>query len=332
MKILVIQLYRIGDALLTTPAAKELKKNFPEATVDFLAENPTAEILKGNPHIDQVIVYDKKSPWRFIRQIRAQKYDWVIDFLGTPRSAVLTALSGASIRAGLARVFHRWAYNHPLPDPKGAFYVAEEKIRLLEPLGVRFHGDLSAEIIIPEESKAFARDFFSKNPISRPQIVLSPVSRRHFNRWPLDRYAALADRLISDLGASVLIVWGPGEKENADQIASKMKQKPLIAPKTNNLIDLAALIKGADLFIGNDNGIKHISAALGVRTFTIYGPHSPISWTFPDPKRHRFIQKFCPCREESKNEHLCQSLQCLNSISADEVFEQAGDFLRNLVQ
>ena len=118
MKILVIQLYRIGDALLTTPAVKELKKNFPEAIVDFLAENPAAEILKGNPHIDHVIVYDKKSPWRFIRQIRAQKYDWVIDFLGTPRSAVLTALSGARLKAGLARVFHRWAYNHPLTDPK----------------------------------------------------------------------------------------------------------------------------------------------------------------------------------------------------------------------
>lgn len=332
MKILVIQLYRIGDALLTTPAVKELKKNFPEATVDFLAENPAAEILKGNPHIDHLIVYDKKSPWRFIRQIRAQKYDWVIDFLGTPRSAVLTALSGARLKAGLARVFHRWAYNHPLTDPKGEFYVAEEKIRLLEPLGVRFHGDLSAEIRIPEESKAFARDFLSKNRISRLRIVLSPVSRRHFNRWPLSRFAAVADRLISDLGASVLIVWGPGEKENADQIASAMKQKPLIAPKTGNLMDLAALIEGANLFIGNDNGVKHIAAALGVPTFTIYGPHSPVSWTFPDPKSHRFIQKSCPCLEESKNEHLCQSLSCLNSISADEVFEQVSDFLTNLIQ
>ncbi len=329
---MVIQLYRIGDALLTTPAVKELKKNFPEATVDFLAENPAAEVLKGNPDIDHLIVYDKKHPWRLIRQIRAQKYDWVIDFLGTPRSAVLTALSGASLRAGLARVFHHWAYNHPLPDPKGSFYVAEEKIRLLEPLGVKFHGNLSAEIKIPNESKAFARDFFSKNPISRPRIVLSPVSRRHFNRWPLNRYAALADRLISDLGASILIVWGPGEKENADQVAAAMKHKPLIAPPTGNLMDLAALIEGADLFIGNDNGVKHISAALEVATFTIYGPHSPVSWTFPDPKRHRFIQKSCPCREESKNEHLCQSLSCLNSISADEVFGEVRDFLTNLVQ
>lgn len=327
LKILAIQLYRIGDALLTLPAVKELKKNFPQATIDFLAQNPAAEILKGNPAIDQLIVYDPKRPWHFIGHVRAQKYDWVIDFLGTPRTAVLTALSGATVRAGLSRVFHRWAYNRPLPDPQGSFYIAEEKIRLLAPLGVKFHGDLNAEINIPDASKAFARDFFSSHPPARPRIVLSPVSRRHFNRWPLDRYAALADRLIAELKASVFIAWGPGEKENAEIVSSLMKEKPLIAPQTKHLMDLAALLEHADLFIGNDNGVKHIAASLQVPTFTIYGPHSPVSWTFPDPARHRFIQKTCPCYEESKNEHLCRDTSCLHSISADEVFERAKDFL-----
>ncbi len=331
-KILVIQLYRIGDALLTLPTVKELKKKFPQAAVDFLAENPAAEILQGNPSIHRLIVYDKKRAWHFMREIRAQKYDWVIDFLGTPRTAVLTALSGAKVRAGLSRVFHRWAYNYPLTDPQGSFYVAEEKIRLLQPLGIEFHGDVRAEIKIPETSKAFARDFFSQNQIRSPKIILSPVSRRHFNRWPLEKYASLADRLIMELKASILIPWGPGEKEEATQVMSLMKEKPLLAPSTRNLMDLAAFMEGANLFIGNDNGVKHIAAALKVPTFTIYGPHSPVSWTFPDPARHRFIQKSCPCREEAKNEHLCREVSCLNSISSDEVFKHVKDFLTNLIQ
>ncbi len=332
MKILVIQLYRIGDALLTLPAVKELKKNFPEATVDFLAENPAAEILRGHPAIDRLILYDKKRAWTLIKEVRAQKYDWVIDFLGTPRTAVLTALSGAKVRAGLSRVFHRWAYNYPLPDLQTPFYAAEEKIRLLKPLGVQFHGDLKAEIKIPEESRTQAQNFFSRHPFPRPRIILSPVSRRHFNRWPLNHYAALADRLILELKASILIPWGPGEKEAAEGVATLMREKPLLGPPTKSLMDLAALMEGANLFIGNDNGVKHIAASLGLATLTIYGPHSPTSWTFPDPTRHRFIQKSCPCREESKNEHLCRDVSCLRSISSDEVFERAKDFLKNLVQ
>ncbi|MCR4294147.1 MAG: glycosyltransferase family 9 protein, partial [Elusimicrobia bacterium] len=101
--ILVVQLRRLGDVILTTPALEALKRKYPDARLDFLVEAPGAEAVAGHPAIDQVLIYDANSPWSALDwafKIRARRYDWVIDFLANPRTALLTALSGAKVKAG----------------------------------------------------------------------------------------------------------------------------------------------------------------------------------------------------------------------------------------
>ena len=108
--ILVLQLRRIGDVILTTPAVAALKKRFPEAAIDFLVEKPGAEVLAGNPHIRKIQVYEAIN-WRQalseMSRVRRARYDWVIDFMGNPRTALLTFLSGAGVKAGPARLITR---------------------------------------------------------------------------------------------------------------------------------------------------------------------------------------------------------------------------------
>ena len=87
-KIHVIQLRRIGDVLLTTPAVEVLKANFPDAKLHFLVERPCHEVLNGNPFIDEVLVYERDKPLKWIREVRKRRYDLVVDFLSNPRSAV----------------------------------------------------------------------------------------------------------------------------------------------------------------------------------------------------------------------------------------------------
>src|SRR3954469_1183190 len=94
--ILVIQLRRLGDVLVTTPAVEALRLAYPKAKIDFLVEKPGDQLLSGNPNLDVVVLYDTARPWAMIREVRRRRYDWVIDFLGTPRSAIVTALSGAN--------------------------------------------------------------------------------------------------------------------------------------------------------------------------------------------------------------------------------------------
>src|SRR5262245_27329057 len=100
--ILVIQLRRLGDVILTTPALEALKKRYPKAKLDFLVEAPGAEAVAGHPAIDETLVYDAEGPLEALvwaLKIRARGYDWVIDFLANPRTALLTALSGAEVKA-----------------------------------------------------------------------------------------------------------------------------------------------------------------------------------------------------------------------------------------
>ena len=137
--ILVIQLRRLGDVILTTPALDALKKKFPDAKLDFLVEKPGAEAVAGNPAIDETLVYDAEGPlgalsWAF--KIRARRYDWVIDFLANPRTALIAALSGAAVKAGPAHVARRWAYNVKMIQSTETCYAALEKVRWLSALGV----------------------------------------------------------------------------------------------------------------------------------------------------------------------------------------------------
>ena len=107
--------------------------------LDFLVEAPGAEAVAGHPAIDEVLVYDAKGPWEALRwalKVRARRYDWVIDFLANPRSALLTAMSGAAIKAGPAHVSRRWAYNRLMTQSPQACYAALEKVRWLAAVGI----------------------------------------------------------------------------------------------------------------------------------------------------------------------------------------------------
>ena len=136
-KILVVMLRRIGDVILTIPPVKALRKRFPNAKIDFLVEAPCHEVLAWNTDISRIHVYSK-GPLNYVKwilRVRRERYDWVIDFMGNPRTAMLTFSSGAALRAGPAHVSHRWAYSLPLIQPSEICYSALEKIRMLKGTG-----------------------------------------------------------------------------------------------------------------------------------------------------------------------------------------------------
>ena len=132
MRILIVQLRRVGDILLTTPVAPYLRQAIPGASVDFLCEPMGKTVLETNPHLSNVLIYDRKHALREIARVRSRKYDAVLDFLNNPRSAHLTAASGARWRVGFKNGF--WGsvcYNVAAPVPKEPEYVPSRKLRLV---------------------------------------------------------------------------------------------------------------------------------------------------------------------------------------------------------
>jgi ADP-heptose:LPS heptosyltransferase len=320
-KILVIQLRRIGDVILTTPALAALRRRFPEATIDFLVEAPGAEALADNPNISEVLVYRAGGllDWLgWIRMIRRRRYDWVIDYMGNPRSAFITFFSAAALRAGPSHVGHRWAYNHPLVQSDKTCYAGLEKMKVLRTLGIESGGaDFMPKVYFPAE------------PAQANRIGLAPASRKVTRRWPAASYAALGRLLRERHGCRLLVFWGPGEKELAEEVARGIGEGAEITPETTTLQAAARLMAGCRLIITNCSGSKHLASALGVPTLTIHGSSDPASWTPPHPSHLAVRLEQLHCIGCQLND-CPYGLECMKQLSPETVCAAADSLLAGL--
>lgn len=315
-RILVIQLRRIGDAILAAPALALLRRRFPQAKLDFLVEPPAAEALEGNPDC-RVVVYDPKSlreQANWLLRLRAEGYDWCVDYLGNPRSALLTLATGASLRAGPAHVFHKWAYNRLLGQSSTTHYGALEKIRVLRHLGVDIEG----------------ADFMPKLHLAkrgRPEnlVGIVPASRRETRRWPSASFAALGQLIRKKYGAGILVFWGPGEKALAEEVARGVGEGAEITPETKSLQAAADLMVRCRLIVTCCNGPKHLAVGLGVPTVTVHQSSDPASWNPPHPRHLAVRRGDLPCIGCGLND-CPYNLEC-RELSPEAVFAACARLL-----
>lgn len=296
-----------------------LKKCYPDAAIDFLVEAPSDQALRGNPHIDSIEVYRSQNALdylRWIARVRAKRYDWVVDFMGNPRSAILTAASGARVKAGPAHVGHCWAYNTPLTQSDTTHYAGQEKIRVLKSLGVS------------DPDAAFLPKLYFNETTVKPgnRVGLVPASRRVTRRWPAASYAQLGKLLREKYGCEITVFWGPGERALAEEVAAGIGEGAAVSEETRDIQALAGLISGCRLVVTNCNGPKHIAVALGVPTVTIHGSSDPVSWNPPSPKHLVAREEQLPCIGCNLNDCPIQ-LQCMTQLSPKKVFESASRLL-----
>ena len=302
--ILAVQLRRIGDVILTTPALSALRRRYPGARLDFLVEKPSVECVAGLA--DEVLVYDPKAALRMIRAVRAREYDLVVDFMGNPRTAILTAFSGAALRAGPAHVFHRWAYNIKLPQSKETHYAAREKIRMLAPLGVP--DEPAAVPLVP----AFASEGRPEN-----RVGFFPASRKVTRAYPARHWVTLGKLIREKYGCGITVFWGPGERELADTVAKEIGDGASISEETTSLRDLAHELSHCKLVVTNCAGPKHVAVAAGVPTLTIHSSSDPVAWT---PASHLSVRRDeLHCIGCRKNE-CPYALECLEGLEPMRVF------------
>ncbi|MDD5304457.1 MAG: glycosyltransferase family 9 protein [Elusimicrobia bacterium] len=317
--ILVVQLRRLGDVILTTPALEALKKKYPDAKLDFLVEAPGAEAVAGHPAIDEVLVYDAAGPLDALRwalKIRARRYDWVVDFLANPRTALLTALSGAKVKAGPAHVARRWAYNVRMVQSPQACYAALEKVRWLAALGIS-----------PDDAPQLPRLYLAARPQSLHNVVgLVPPSRKETRRWPAPSYARLGRLLRDKHGCTLKVFWGPGEKDLADEVVRGIGEGARAIDETRSISDLARELAACRVVVGNCAGPKHLALALGVPTVTIHGSSDPVAWTPVHPD-HRFVrleELHCiGCRSND----CPYNLECMRQLPAERVLPAVEQLL-----
>ncbi len=286
-RILIIRLSAIGDVVRVLPALHALRDRYPNAQIDWAVENKSVDIISGHPEIDQVLVFHRSHDFRagvrafraFCRTVRDNRYDIVLDFHGILKSGLITRASRALERYGFAR---------PRSQECSAFFTnrrvklvsrqmnrIEENLVLVKALGAKRH-TLDVVIQVPEDIQDHIDAYFEETFHGAKRLVAmhAPVDRRE-KQWPLENYAALADRLLADGRFEVLLTYGPGQVDVARKVAGLAWRNPTVAPETPDLKHYAWFVGRTDLFVGGDTGPMHIASAMGTPVVALFGGTDP---------------------------------------------------------
>jgi lipopolysaccharide heptosyltransferase III len=332
--VLVIRHRAGGDLLLTTPALRALRAGLPDARIDVVAARGLGSLLAGNPDVDRVIEFDRRSllsQAALYARLARGGYDLVIDLVSNPRTAFMTRLTRAPLRAGYDIAGRGRAYNVKVPrEPAGSDgrpvlrYAPESALDVVRALGfpprdrgLRF--EVSGEA--RERIDAWLRE--SEAGDSRPRVACLPIGSWPAKTWAPERFALAMDQLAET--ADVIWLWGPGERERVEAARARMRRPSRLAPATD-WQGLGALLSRCALLVGNDSGPKHVAVALGVPTVTVYGPTNPKTWHPPGGPHAAVFAEGLDCL--FCNANRCplpgdRHMRCMHDVSVERVVEAA---------
>lgn len=326
-KILLIQLKRAGDVLVTTPVVPALQQIFPQAQIDWLVDRPFAPLLENNPHLHRVFPYDRQKPWKTVRALRAERYDWIIDFQSSPRSILAGLFAGAKVRAGYRVTFWGHFLNHAMKRPGQGLLATEGKMNLIRTLAPELGAAGDRNVSLTAAERSWAAKTMKQPEGERTAVGLIPTHRRSSRRWEKSSFVELG-KLLSSRGMPVWLFWGPGEEGYVADIQRQIPKSHMIP--NASLREMASLLERCRLVVTNDNGPMHLAVAVGVPTVTVYGPTDPQSWNPGGPK-HRVVQAtHVPCL--GCNLNVCPfGHECMTEVTPQHMMKQVDDLLEKVL-
>lgn len=337
-RILVIRLDRIGDVVLSTPVLQALREAFPSAHLAMMVRPACRELVEGNPHLNEVLVYDKDrigrgwlSGLRFALGLRRYRFDAALVLHPTVRSHLLVWLAGIPVRIGYGRKAG-WLLTHRLAHRKqeGAKSEAEYALEMLRVLGIDPPAPRPFVPVHPESTHRVA-EWLSGAGIEPQEtlVAVHPAASARSKRWSPERFAEVADRLIEEGRVRVILVGGAGDSAQVAAVERLMRHRPVNAAGALSLGELAALLSRCRLLIANDSGPVHIAAAVGTPVVAIFGRNQPglgaTRWG-PVGAGHVVLQKDVGC-PTCLAERCRIDFLCLSTLQADEVYQAAVSVL-----
>ncbi len=320
--ILIIQLRRLGDVLMITPAIRALRLAYPNARIDVLTERPSQQLLENNPYITEIISVPAKRTLRenfaLTLRLRKKHYDLAIDFNGLPSSAILSKISGSKHTLGINHRGRGLLYSLRIPFPASK-YSAQNKIDMLSSLGIST-SQCGLDFFVSQQDKQWAKQTLSALGVQDTDflVTLSPVSRQPYKVWPAQNFAAVADYLVKKFGARILFVFGPGEECFVNDVKKHMHTNALSTDyPMPSLGQTKALFEHAKLHIGNDNGPAHFAIAAGIAVITIFGEPKSENWTPPNNPKVCALEHNPGCKNNCTYPNC--KLECLTGTSAEAV-------------
>jgi len=349
-KILVINLFGIGDVLFSTPLLKAIKKKYPEAAITYMCNRRTEGILKNDSNIFNIYVFEKdefrllweeskikclNKIYSLIKKIGEDKYNVLVDMsLGYIYSLFLSIFAAIPKRIGFNYRNRGRFLTHKVDiDAFDNKHVIEYYLDLGKPLGLDSQ-DKKMSISVKKEDSLWADNFLKESGIAKDDKVCGIIpgcgaswgKDASYRRWSTWKFAEVADHISKRYGYKILIFGDSKELPLCSKVQSEMKTSAVQACGKTTLGQFAALLDRCGLVITNDGGPLHMAIALKKKTVSIFGPvNERVYGPYPSSDRYVTITSDEPCRPCYKNFKYvkCDTLNCLKNIKPDKVIKAA---------
>jgi predicted lipopolysaccharide heptosyltransferase III len=285
MNILLIQLKRIGDLILTTPSIAALREKFPDASISLVVSPAVTELLPAIGGIDKVFTVRGKTDDAFDWiALSLGRFDYCLDFTRNDRSSFLTFLSGARKRItsdhpNLRTKLRARSYNEFVEAPVGSLHTIDYHLGLLKPLGIE-DASRAIRLDLPESTVQKADELMQAARVGGEFVVLHPGSARAEKFWEANRWGQVIDHCVREVGMKCVLTGGRSAMEKAQigAIKASTKSEVIDLSGKTNLLMLAALVRKARLLVTVDSAPMHFAAAWETPQVVLFGPTNPFHW------------------------------------------------------
>jgi heptosyltransferase II len=339
MKILVRGTNWIGDAVMSIPALRELRRVFSDSQITLHTRSWAYGLFKDADFLDEIVTFDKarwpvKDVYDNSRFLSRDGFDLAILLPNSFESALTTFLSGIPRRIGFNKDVRGLLLTDPVavPEWKNRRHEVYYYLYLIAQVEKRVLGretvmdsfpDIS--LLVSEDRLSPARKYLNDIGVRPTQavVVLGTGSANSMaKRWPAERFAELNDRLQEELNAAVLLLGSKDDVGVAAAVSALSKNAPIDLSGKTELDAAAAILAISDLMITNDMGLAHVSPAVGTPTIVLFGPTDPET-TRPFSQNAEIIRKSVEC--SPCMHRVCPiDHRCMTQISVDEVFQTAA--------
>lgn len=357
-RILIVNPFGIGDVLFSTPVVRAVRRAFPESFIGYLCNRRTERILRTNPHVNELFVYEKDELvrlwqrsrresllelWQLVRGVRRARFELVIDLSLGERYGFLLKWLGVPRRAGFD--YHRRGrfLTERLPiDGYNDMHVVEYYRCLLRFLGVEML-DSQLELRRTDEDERWADACLARYGLQAHQRLVGLVPAggvswgidAPFRRWSFEGFAQIGDALARRFGARVLLFGEASDRSVCGTVARLMQSDPIDLSGQTSLGQFVSLLSRLALVICNDGGPLHLAVSQRIRTVSVFGPVDPdVYGPYPRGAGHQIVCKEelpCrPCYRQFRLPPCPYERACLTALQPDDVFKACETVLKDL--
>lgn len=335
-KFLIIRFSSIGDVILSTPMLRCLRAKFPDSEIDFLIKKEFAPVLKGNPHISNIIEFDKSSGTKELLHMRAKvkagKYTHVIDIQNNMRTVFIRTAIGASVTSFSKRIIARYFLirfkKNIYKDVKPVYLRYFEAVAKL---GV-VYDEQGTELFYSDEDKQFVMQELALQGVTaaQPILVVAPGAQWANKRWLPSGFAQSADELAKKHNFTVVLLGGKGDIETCNEVQQLMHHPSIMLAGKPGLMQSAALISMASIVLTNDTGMLHMAQAVDTAVVAVFGPTTQELGFYPLPHKSRVAEspESCrPCTQKGLNTCPKTHFNCMKNVNPEKVILLSEELL-----